>query len=125
MRWAHDVDVADLIEPELVRVASGVHEVAPLERGVDGPGCLIELVQDPLFDERLVSSWLSQHLTSACDAVRREGLSHRLRGGGDEVGVETRSVRVKDGPCVGEEARLWVELGHGEAGGVPELVAEL
>ena len=50
----HDVDVAKLVEPKVVRDVGGLHEVTLRQLLVDLGSGKVELVQDPLLDERLL-----------------------------------------------------------------------
>ena len=56
---AYDVDVTQLVQPEVVRSASRVHEVTLRKLLVDLLCGEVKLVQDPLLDQTLVSSRLS------------------------------------------------------------------
>lgn len=101
----NDVDIADLVEPEAVDIVGGLHEVAVAKVGVNIGGGGVELLEDPLLDERLVAGGLWSSVESAnMRGERKEVRTYLLRGEGNVVGVE---------------------LGDGEFGGVPEFVAEL
>lgn len=54
----YDVDVADFVKPERVGVGSSSHEVSLVQSIVDFLSSAIQLVKDPLFNERLLSSRL-------------------------------------------------------------------
>jgi len=54
----HDVDVTDLVKPERVSIRRGSHEVSLVQSVVDFLGSTIQLVKDPLLDERFLSSRL-------------------------------------------------------------------
>lgn len=55
---ANDVDVADIIEPEAVRLCGRSHEVALGESLVDDDSGMVELLEDPALNERLVAGGL-------------------------------------------------------------------
>lgn len=55
----HDVYVAQLIEPEVVRGTRRIHEVPVAQLLVDLVRSEVELVQDPLLHEALVTGWLN------------------------------------------------------------------
>lgn len=57
-RCSYDVDIAQLVEPEVVRCASRVHEVALVQLLVDLLGRKVQLVQDPLLNQALVAGGL-------------------------------------------------------------------
>lgn len=57
-RHTHNVDVAELVEPEPVGLSCRCHEVALLQGVVDDRCRLVELLEDPLLDKRLVTSRL-------------------------------------------------------------------
>lgn len=100
----NDVDIADFVKPEGVDVIGSFHEVAVREVLVDFGGGRVELLEDPLLDEALISGGLSRVRESASVRVKELHQVYLLRLQGNVVGVE---------------------LGDRELGGVPELVAEL
>lgn len=59
-RTTHDVDIAKLVQPEVIRYARRVHEVALLELLVDLLGRDVKLVEDPSLDETLLARWLPE-----------------------------------------------------------------
>jgi hypothetical protein len=57
-RETYNEDVAELSPPERVDGISSSHEVSVFEVAVDVLGRLVELVENPLFDEGFLSRWL-------------------------------------------------------------------
>ena len=57
----HDIDVAKLVEPEVVHSGGGSHEVANLELAVDLGRGRVQLVQNPTFYQALPTSGLYNH----------------------------------------------------------------
>ena len=55
----HNVDIAELVEPEVVQDVRGRHEIADLELLVDLGSRGVELVEDPFFYEALFSCRLN------------------------------------------------------------------
>jgi len=49
--YAHNIDITQLIEPEVVHGVGGSHEVPLVERFVDIRDCNVELVIDPPFNK--------------------------------------------------------------------------
>ncbi len=62
--WTYDVDVAELVQPEVVRSTGRVHEVAVGKLLVDLIHSLVELVQNPFLDEAFVASGLPDTVIS-------------------------------------------------------------
>lgn len=99
----YDVNVAELVQPEVVRSARRGHEVALCKLLVDLLRRGVELVQNPLLDQALLASRLN-HILSISSS--RLGPSNANLGGG-----------------FGDK-RL-VQLEHGKLRRVEDLVAEL
>ncbi|KAI3493165.1 hypothetical protein L1887_42182 [Cichorium endivia] len=104
-----NVHIAQLVQPEVVHGRGGGHEVALLEALVDRLARRVELVQDPLFDKRLVAAWLLVRR----GLERRNGLEleQRKLGGVPQlvaelaVALDTQDVEVDVAACAGVGAQ--------------------
>ena len=63
--WTHDVDIAELVEPEVVDGVGRVHEIALSHLLVGLLGSNVELAEDPALDEALLASGLVTRVVSA------------------------------------------------------------
>lgn len=78
MGCTDNVDIAKLVQPEVVNSVGGSHVVASLELLVDLVGSDVEFMEDPFFDQALFACRLSNNKSAVCQTCL---LSANLRSG--------------------------------------------
>lgn len=61
-----NVDIAKLVQPEVVNSIGGSHVIATLELPVNLVGSDVEFMEDPFFDQALLACRLSNNRSTVC-----------------------------------------------------------
>ena len=99
---SYNVDIAKLIQPEIVNSIRRVHEVARSELTIRLRSGGVELVENPSFDEALVTGGLSERVITIMMGVDRNAyLRSRMR------------------------HEFLIEFEHSKLGSIEDLIAKL